>query len=288
MVDITPKSGNNQEQPVEEQKSNNELEQHIENSKPEPQIQKTDAWSYLSSIFNLNWSIWNKLWWFLSKVRLTPYYIFSWFIWLCWLFLIPKWSLMVFWKILLPLIFWFFIIGLFIISWTYISLPSIDNLLFWNNFFPTLWLVIWWIFFIVFCIMFIWFFNANTSSSIKNYWWDWWNFKKNTTNKIQFIAIIAFILMFVIIALSFWNKWDWQTILYVFWENAFWYFAYFLYIFLLINLLMMLYKKIIYIVFSILNKETRKIWWHLLSIAIYISIILIINWFLEISLITIW
>lgn len=43
MVDITPKSGNNQEQPVEEQKSNNELEQHIENSKPEPQIQKTDA-----------------------------------------------------------------------------------------------------------------------------------------------------------------------------------------------------------------------------------------------------
>jgi hypothetical protein len=242
----------------------------------------TDSWSYLVKVFNINWPVWNKLWWILSKIKLIPYYIFSWFIWLCWILLVPKWTIMFIWKLWLPLIFWTLIISLFLISWTHVALPSIDNMLFWNQFYPLLWYWIWWFFLITFFTTFIIFYRTwKTSWKVNEFY---------SNHQIMFWWII------IAVAVSFlwwiWNfiiTWNFNSNnLFIIAQNCFWFLIYFFYVYLLINLLMMLYKKIIYIVFSVLNKETQKIWWHLLSIAIYLIIIFLINWFLEISLITIW
>lgn len=247
----------------------------------------TDSWSYLVKVFNINWPVWNKLWWILSKIKLIPYYIFSWFIWLCWILLVPKWTIMFIWKLWLPLIFWIIIISLFLISWTHVALPSIDNMLFWNQFYPLLWRWVWLFFLGTFLATFVSFYII-WKTSWKNEFYS--NHKFLLCWIITVIAIAFFWWIFK--WLSFSSNWfefeytwfNWLIIL----QNCFWFLIYFSYVYLLINLLMMLYKKIIYIVFSVLNKETQKIWWHLLSIAIYLIIIFLINWFLEISLITIW
>lgn len=247
----------------------------------------TDSWSYLVKVFNINWPVWNKLWWILSKIKLIPYYIFSWFIWLCWILLVPKWTIMFIWKLWLPLIFWTLIISLFLISWTHVALPSIDNMLFWNQFYPLLWIIPWVAFLLFFILTFI------------RYYKIWKTFSK--TNEFYSNKFILIWIIIVIVIAFFWWIFKWLSFsssslefeytwfnISIILQNCFWFLIYFSYVYLLINLLMMLYKKIIYIVFSVLNKETQKIWWHLLSIAIYLIIIFLINWFLEISLITIW
>ena len=241
-------------------------------------FQEDDALSFLWWIF---WDWWNNnkwLWMVFTYLRLLPYYVFSWFIWLMWLLLIPKNYIMIFWKIWLPILFCSLIIALLLFSWVQIALPSIDNALFWIQFFPLLWWIIWLIFLVLFISTYIKLIKWYNSS-----WDDEYIYSVNTYVLIWILSVL-----FVIVPLLeffLWNWW-WDLLwkLTVLWSNWFWYLIYFVYFYLLINLVLMIYKKVIYLLFSILDKETNKIWWHFIELAIYTWIIIVINNFLEISL----
>lgn len=252
------------------------------------QVQETwwykdeDAWKFLSYIFDLTNNPTNRLWSFLTFVRLLPYYIFSYIIQLMWMLLIPKSFVMLFWKIFLPIWFWILIISLFLFSWVQVALPSIDNALFWVQFFPLLWWLVWIIFLGVFWYWYV--------QIMKHYQWQYSKTSLFWSMSWKYIFwIFAFFFIFLPLwKFYLWWWWDILSKLTVVSSNWFWYLIYFTYTFLLINLILMIYKKIIYLIFSILDKETWKIWWHLISLWIYLWIILLVNNFLEISLTSIW
>lgn len=241
-----------------------------------------DAWKFLSYIFDLTSNPTNKLWTFLTYVRLLPYYIFSFIIQLMWIILIPKSFVMLFWKIYLPILFWILIVSLFLFSWVQVALPSIDNALFWTQFFPLLWWVTWWLFFILFSITYTW--------VLKHYKAQYSETNLFSSVKWRYLFLLVTCLFLFLPLWNFYLWWWWNIFskLTIVLSNTFWYLIYFTYTFLLINLILMIYKKIIYLIFSILDKETWKIWWHLLTIWIYLWIILLVNNFLEITLTRIW
>ncbi len=207
---------------------------------------------------------------FIDKLKLLPYLIFWQILYIFWFLLIPQKLILQFWKIAIPVIFTILIITMLIVSWSYIWLPYIDWTIFWEWFMPVFWVIPW-----AFMIMLMFAFMFKTWK----FTYDW---KLSQQVKWWILGII-----FVILGLTLYLWWSWtiSSNILVFINSFLWYLIYFSYIFIMINIIFMLYKKVLYIWFSLLNRETWTVLKQWREILLYLFVIVLINTVLNVQII---
>lgn len=234
-----------------------------------------------STIQNIFWweekqSFWSAL---VAQILIFPYRILTYFIQFLWFLLIPYQTVKDYTKEIFPVAFALAVLLLLMVNGVYISIENIDNLLFETSFFP----FIWWIWQVLLVGMLsIWI--LYTYKTINNWSADYMSvqhFQSKTAKLITIILVIWILVVYPIATALLQNSTSWSLIS-ITASSLFWYACYLVYLFVISTALYTIFKRTLYLVFSILNKEYEVSKKQIKDILFSLAIVFFLNWFLSI------
>lgn len=216
-----------------------------------------------------------------AKITLIPYWCFTKILKLTAYLLIPYGMIKDVSKEVFPVAFAFGIIILFMLNGVFISVENIDTLIFQNWFYPFIWYAIQ----IGLAIAIIGSTTYIYSSMKKELNYNWMlNSISSRGKKFWAKTLIITGILWAIVGIPLLSMWYSKTIsMQIFaiaWASIFWYVCYLIYLFVISTFLFLIFKKFVFSIFSMLNREYKILQKQIAEILVSIVIVMLINWFI--------